>query len=284
MPKVVGIKFKKTPKIYYFAAEKHNFALKDGVIVETARGLEYGTVAMLPFDVEDDKIVGTLKPIVRIATKEDKAKHERLEARRLETMKIASAKIEKSGLNMKLVDVKFTFDEQKLILYFTSESRVDFRELVRDLASVFHVRIELRQIGSRDECKMMGGLGVCGRPCCCSDCNLDYPRVTIKMAKNQGLALNPGKINGLCGNLMCCLEYENEYYSEVNKLMPKIGSEVTLPDESKGTVASINHLKKTVTVKIQGKEDVLTFTEYPLEQIKFKTKNGESEGEDKEAQ
>ncbi len=279
MPKVVGIRFKKTPKVYYFGAENYNYVLGGGVIVETARGLEYGTVAMLPIDVEDDKIVGTLKPIIRIATEEDRKKHETLEARHDETMRIAAERIEKCGLEMKLVDAKFTFDDQKLILYFTAEGRVDFRELVRELASVFHVRIELRQIGSRDECKMLGGLGVCGRPCCCSDYNLDYPHVSIKMAKNQGLALNPGKINGLCGNLMCCLEYENDYYAEVNKLMPKVGSEVSLSDGTKGTVVSLNQLKKSVTVKTQGKDDTFTFSEVPLDQISFKAKNADEENE-----
>ncbi len=282
MPKVVGVRFKKTPKVYYFGAENYDYVLGGGVIVETARGLEYATISMLPVEVPEDKIVGTLKPVVRIASEEDKNRFERLEAKRDETMKIASEKVIKSGLEMKLVDAKYTFDEQKLILYFTAEGRVDFRELVRDLASVFHVRIELRQIGSRDECKMIGGLGVCGRPCCCSDHNLDYPRVTIKMAKNQGLALNPGKINGLCGNLMCCLEYENEYYSEVNKLMPKVGSEVVLPDGTKGNVSSLNQLKKTVTVKVQGKDDTFSFCEYPLDQIKFKAKNGASDDDAKE--
>ncbi|MCH5164284.1 MAG: stage 0 sporulation family protein [Clostridiales bacterium] len=285
MPKVVGIRFKKTPKIYYFEAGDHDYIEGCGVIVETARGVEYGNAVIMPMDVEDDKIVGTLKPIIRIATDKDKENHEALEAKRAETMKLASEKIIASGLPMKLVDAKYTFDGAKLIVYFTAEGRVDFRELVRELASVFHVRIELRQIGSRDECKMVGGMGPCGRPCCCSAYNLEYSHVSIKMAKNQGLALNPGKINGLCGNLMCCLDYENEYYSEVNKMMPKMGSEVQLSDGSKGIVSALNQLKKTVTVKVlSSKDDSFSFSEVPLDSIKFKTKNSGVEDEESEAQ
>lgn len=273
MPKVVGIRFKKTPKIYYFEAGEHDYFKGCGVIVETARGVEYGELAMMPMDVPEEKIVSALKPIIRIATDSDIEQHEKMEAKRAETMKLASEKIVKSGLPMKLVDVKYTFDGLKLILYFTAEGRVDFRELVRELASVFHVRIELRQIGSRDECKMVGGIGPCGRPCCCAAHNLEYSHVSIKMAKNQNLALNPGKINGLCGNLMCCLGYENEYYSEINKLMPKMGSQVTLNDGTKGTVSALNQLKKSVTVKVQGKDDTFTFVDAPLDEIKFKPKN-----------
>lgn len=280
MPKVVGIRFKKTPKIYYFEAGDHEYSEGCGVIVETARGVEYGNAVIMPMDVTDDKIIGTLKPIIRIATDKDKENHEALESKRAETMRLASEKIIASGLPMKLVDAKYTFDGAKLIVYFTAEGRVDFRELVRELASVFHVRIELRQIGSRDECKMIGGMGPCGRPCCCSAYNLEYSHVSIKMAKNQGLALNPGKINGLCGNLMCCLDYENEYYAEINKLMPKMGSEVQLSDGSKGIVSSLNQLKKTVTVKVQDKDDSFSFSEVPLDSIKFnKTKSSTAEEE-----
>ena len=282
MPKVVGIRFKKTPKIYYFEAGDHEYSEGCGVIVETARGVEYGNAVIMPMDVTDDKIIGTLKPIIRIATDKDKENHEALESKRAETMRLASEKIIASGLPMKLVDAKYTFDGAKLIVYFTAEGRVDFRELVRELASVFHVRIELRQIGSRDECKMIGGMGPCGRPCCCSAYNLEYSHVSIKMAKNQGLALNPGKINGLCGNLMCCLDYENEYYAEINKLMPKMGSEVQLSDGSKGIVSSLNQLKKTVTVKVQDKDDSFSFSEVPLDSIKFnktKSSTAEEEGE-----
>ena len=276
MPKVVGVKFKNTPKIYFFEAEDYEYTQDCGVIVKTARGVEYGEVVMLPTDVSDDKIVGQLKPIIRIATDKDKEQFEQLEAKRPQTMKIALEKIQASGLPMKLVDVKYTFDSQKLILYFTAADRVDFRELVRELASAFHVRIELRQIGARDECKMLGGIGPCGRPCCCATHNMDYAHVSIKMAKNQGLALNPGKINGLCGSLMCCLDYENEYYAEVNKIMPKVGSEVTLVSGSKGIVTAINQLKMSVTIKEKSKDDAVVYNTVPLQEIKFK-KNESSE-------
>lgn len=282
MPKVVGIRFKKTPKIYYFEAGDYNYEKGNGVIVETARGVEYGEVAMLPMDVEENKVVSPLKPIIRIATDKDKEQHEELESRRSETMKVAGEKIASSGLNMKLVDARYTFDGTKLILYFTADGRVDFRELVRELASVFHVRIELRQIGSRDECKATGGLGPCGRVCCCAEYNLEYSHASIKMAKNQGLALNPGKISGLCGNLMCCLSYENDYYTEVNKLMPKMGSEVQLADGSSGIVNSINQLKKTVVIKTQNKDDTFSFAEVPLDDLKFKARD-EAEETDGEA-
>lgn len=277
MPKVVGIRFKKTPKIYYFEAGDYAYEPGSGVIVETARGIEFGEVALMPTDVPDEKVVSPLKPIIRLATSKDKEQHEALESKRDEAMRIAEEKIRNSGLEMKLVDAKYTFDGLKLILYFTAEGRVDFRELVRELAAAFHVRIELRQIGGRDECRMVGGIGPCGRPCCCSQHNLEYAHVSIKMAKNQNLALNPGKINGLCGNLMCCLGYENEYYAEVNKLMPKIGSSVTMKDGSTGTVGAINQLKKSVTVKVQGKDDTFNFVEVPLADLEFKSKEEKDE-------
>ncbi|MBR2971081.1 MAG: hypothetical protein IKC48_04745 [Clostridia bacterium] len=280
MPKVVGVKFSNTAKIYYFEPREHEYTQDCGVIVETARGIEYGTVALLPMDISEDKIVGQLKPIIRVATPKDTAQYKELEARRVETMTIAHEKIKASGLDMKLVDAKYNFDGQKLVLYFTADERVDFRELVRELASTFHTRIELRQIGARDECKMLGGIGPCGRPCCCAAHALDYAHVSIKMAKNQGLALNPGKINGLCGSLMCCLEYENDYYTEVNKLMPKVGSEVSLADGAKGVVTAINQLKKTVTVKTQNKDDSFTYSTVTLDELNaYKENEVEKEAE-----
>lgn len=279
MPKVVGIRFKKTPKIYYFDAGENEYEKGGGVIVETARGVEYGEVALLPTEVPDEKVVGSLKPIIRLATSADTERFHSLEAKRPELMKLAAEKIEARGLPMKLVDAKYTFDSSKVILYFTAENRVDFRELVRDLAAIFHVRIELRQIGSRDECKMVGGLGPCGRVCCCCDHNLEYERVSVKMAKNQGLAVNPGKINGMCGNLMCCLGYENDYYTEINKLMPKMGSEVTLDDGRKGSVVELNHIKKEVTVKVFGKDDEYTFVDAPLDKLTFTKRQYEEKPE-----
>ncbi|MBQ4049250.1 MAG: stage 0 sporulation family protein [Clostridia bacterium] len=271
MPKVVGIKFKSTAKTYYFDPGDRVFELNKGVIVETARGVEYGKVVMLPTEVSEDKIVSPLKPVIRIANEDDEKLYKKLEDKRDDAIKIATEKIEKSGLNMKLVDVEYTFDQSKLIIYFTADGRVDFRELVKELASAFHIRIELRQIGARDECKMLGGLGPCGRACCCSDHMNEYARVSIKMAKNQNLSLNPGKISGLCGRLMCCLSYENNFYAEVNKKMPKMDSEVVLKDGRMGKVCAINQLKESVSVKINENDNIF-IAEVPLTEIKFKGK------------
>lgn len=271
MPKVVGIKFKTSPKVYYFAADDHNFTEGGGVIVETAKGLEYGTVAMLPKEVGDDEIVSPLKPIARVATERDEAKVKEYEAKHDETMRTVTEIIEKSKLEMKPVDAEYTFDGSKLVVYFTADGRVDFRDLVKELASAFHKRIELRQIGARDECKMLGGIAPCGRACCCSDHMSDYAHVTIKMAKNQNLSLNPAKISGLCGRLMCCLAYENAHYVETNKKMPKMGSCVFTADKRKGTVAGINQLKETVRVKFE-EGDKVEFADVKLTDIVSKGK------------
>ncbi len=268
MAKVIGVKFKSSPKIYYFEAGKHTYTENCGVIVETARGVEFGTVALLPHEVSNDKIVPPLKPIIRVATQSDYKTKEELEGRRDSTIAIVEQKIRESGLEMKLVDVEYTFDAAKLIVYFLAEGRVDFRELVKELAAVFKLRIELRQIGARDECKMLGGLGPCGRACCCSDHISKFAHVTIKMAKNQNLSLNPGKISGLCGRLMCCLEYENPYYVEVNKKMPKLGSEVVLNDGKSGKVTDINQIKETVSLRVDTKDrDGFEIITVPLSQI-----------------
>jgi len=271
MIKVIGVRFRTAGKVYFFDPLEYDIKRGDHVIVETARGVEYGKTVMLPTDVEEDRIVAPLKPIMRIATEEDEKLYQKLEEKRPEAFKIASEKIEKSGLNMKLVDVEYTFDQTKLIIYFTADSRVDFRELVKELAAAFHIRIELRQIGARDECKMLGGLGPCGRACCCSDHMSEYARVSIKMAKNQNLSLNPTKISGLCGRLMCCLSYENSFYAEVNKKMPKMDSEIVLNDGRKGIVCAINQLKESVNVKINDNDNIIML-EVPLKDIKFKGK------------
>ena len=256
MPKVVGVKFKKSSRVYYF--ESGEFEYKDGipVIVETARGTEMGYITMLPTIVDEDKIVAPLKPIVRLATQKDVEQIEKLEEKRIEALKISAQKIADSNLEMKLTDCEYTFDGTKLIIYFTADGRVDFRDLVKDLASAFHVRIELRQIGARDECKMLGGLGPCGRPCCCANHMPDYAHVTIKMAKNQGLSLNPTKISGLCGRLMCCLSYENEVYAEANKVLPSIGDKITTLDGKEGVVVALHHLKGSVRIKIQDGDKI----------------------------
>lgn len=256
MPKIVGIKFRRTPKVYYFAAGDHKYTEGAGVVVETAKGQEYGTVAMLPKEVDEKEIVQPLKPIIRLATRHDDEKMAAYEAKHAEVMRVATEKIEASKLDMKLVDAEYTFDGSKLVLYFTADGRVDFRDLVKELASAFHIRIELRQIGARDECKMLGGIAPCGRACCCSDHMSEYAHVTIKMAKNQNLSLNPTKISGLCGRLMCCLAYENAHYAETNKKMPKLGSTVTTTDKRRGVVTALNQLKETVRIKIEANDKV----------------------------
>ncbi|MCL2675851.1 MAG: stage 0 sporulation family protein [Firmicutes bacterium] len=271
MPTVIGVKFKRTPKMYYFEAGTLQYKINCGVIVETARGVEYGTVGMLPREIPESKIVAPLKPVLKIATDDDKIKAEEMEQKRPDAMRLAAEIIAKNGLEMNLVDAQYTFDGAKLILYFIAENRVDFRELVRELATAFRARIELKQIGARDECKLKGGLGPCGRACCCSDYINDFAHVTIKMAKNQNLSLNPGKISGLCGRLMCCLSYENAYYAEVNKRMPKLGSEVKTKDGRTGTVLSVCQLKETVTLRV-SEGDNYGFAVYGLADLLFKGK------------
>ena len=267
--KVIGIKFKEGGKIYYFAPKK-NEKYEEGmqVIVETSKSVEFATVAFPPKEVDESEVVQPLKPILRIATDKDREQIRKNAERKPQAMKIAQEKVEKHNLKMKLIDCEFTFDGSKIIFYFSADGRVDFRELVKDLASVFHIRIELRQVGARDETKLLGGIAPCGRECCCAGAMPDFRKVSIKMAKVQGLSLNLGKISGLCGRLMCCLSYENDYYSEVYKKMPKVGSEVSTPD-GKGTVVSDNMLKLTVRVKIE-KDGSLVYKDYPLKDIRFK--------------
>ena len=269
MPKIVGVRFKDIGKIYYFSPNDIEFEVGDGVIVETVRGVEFGKVALAVREVEESALVSPLKPVIRKATDKDFETAKRNLDKKADAMKVAKEKIEKHKLNMKLIDCEFTFDNTKVIFYFTSETRVDFRELVKDLASHFRIRIELRQVGIRDEAKLLGGLGPCGRACCCSSCLGDFARVSIKMAKTQGLSLNPGKISGLCGRLMCCLQYENDYYSETYKLMPKINSEIKTPD-GKAIVLSNDMLKKIVTAKITLKDGSVEIKNYPLDKIKAK--------------
>ncbi|MCL2555934.1 MAG: stage 0 sporulation family protein [Firmicutes bacterium] len=281
--KVVGIKFKKNPKTYYFDPLNFEYALGDGVVLETARGVEFGVVTALPFEVKKEEIIQPLKPVLRKASDEDAKQSELMELKAKESIKIADEKIKKSCLDMNLSDAEYTLDGTKLILYFTSDNRVDFRDLVKELAHTFKSRIELRQIGSRDECKIKGGLGPCGRACCCSVHLKDFEQSSIKMAKNQGLSLNPQKISGLCGRLMCCLSYENKHYQEVNKRMPKMGAEAVTSGGLKGIVAGIHHLKETITLKIYEK-DVYRFESFPLKEVKFKGKSAamDSDGESEE--
>ena len=272
MEKIVGIKFKNTSKVYYFAPAKENETYEpgSGVIVETAKGQEYGTVVFGIREVPDDEVVRPLKPIIRKTSKKDDALIKENEKKIPKAIEDAEEKISALGLDMKLVGAEYSFDGKKLIFYFTADGRIDFRDLVKELASAFKVRIELRQIGIRDETKLVGGLGPCGRECCCSSCVPDFKKVSIKMAKTQGLSLNPTKISGLCGRLMCCLEYENGYYSEIFKKMPKLGSTVSTP-EGDGVVITNNMLKLLVKVKISKSDGSEVYKDFDLKDVKFKS-------------
>ena len=279
MTKVVGIKFKNGGKLYYFSPKAGDtYTRNTPVVVETSRGLEFAWVAYPEKEVEDDEVVQPLKPIIRIATDKDKEFFAACEEKKPQAMQICREKIQKHGLEMKLVDCEYAFDGSKITFFFTSANRVDFRELVKDLASTFHNRIELRQVGTRDETKYLGGLAPCGRICCCAGNMPEFKKVSVKMAKTQGLSLNPGKISGLCGRLMCCLSYENDYYAEAFKKMPKIGAEVGSPD-GKAIVASVNMLKMEVKVKIDDKNGGWIYKDFPVDQIRFK-KNHQPEKED----
>ncbi len=251
MVEIVGIRFKNVGKIYYFNPCGMKFSEGDFAIVETARGVEYGKVSIANKQVEDSEILTPLKPVLRPATDEDKRVNEENLRKSKEAYEIGMEKINKHNLNMKLVEVEYTFDGSKILFYFTADGRVDFRELVKDLASVFRTRIELRQIGVRDEAKMLGGLGVCGRKLCCHSFLGEFIPVSIKMAKEQGLSLNPTKISGTCGRLMCCLKYEQDTYEDMGKDMPTVGSTVQTPD-GKGYVISIMTLKHQVFVKFEN--------------------------------
>ncbi len=263
---IVGLKYRTTAKVYYFDPIGIDFQLDEGAIVETPRGLEYASVVIPNKEVDDSEIVPPLKPVVRKATKEDDAQMRKNLQDKDEALKITRAKIAEMEIPMKLVDAEYTFDRSKLIFYFTADGRVDFRELVRALASIFKTRIDLRQIYERDDIKMRGALAPCGRPCCCTTHLPDFEKVSIKMAKVQGLSLNPQKINGVCGRLMCCLKYENDYYSQTFKLMPKVGSRVQTPD-GEGSVESNNLLEQTARVKIMLKDGSFDVKTYHIEDM-----------------
>ena len=286
MIKVVGIKFKNGGKLYYFAPKAGDVYERNmPVIVETSRGIEYAWVAHPEREIADDEIVSPLKPVLRIATEKDIEKYKAFEDKKPESMKICKEKIAKHGLQMKLVDCEFSFDSGKITFFFTSENRVDFRELVKDLAATFHTRIDLRQVGIRDETKYLGGIAPCGRVCCCAGNMPEFKKVSVKMAKAQNLSLNPGKISGLCGRLMCCLGYEIEHYTESAKLLPKVGAEVGTPD-GKATVIALNMLKMLVRVKIDDHNGGFIFKEYPSSELQFKkqpqNQNEKTEDEDEE--
>lgn len=254
MEKVVGVKFKKAGKMYYFSPGDYDVKVDDNVIVETARGLEFGTVIMGCKQVPEGEIVSPLKSIIRIADEKDKKKHSDNLGKKEEALRKCQEKIDKHQLEMKLIDVEYTFDNSKVIFYFTADGRVDFRELVKDLASVFHTRIELRQIGVRDEAKMIGGIGHCGKPLCCHSWMSEFEPVSIKMAKTQNMSLNPTKISGICGRLMCCLKYENDIYNELRRGMPDTGETIKTPD-GLAVVYDTNILASTVRVRLIQEDD-----------------------------
>ena len=273
MAKIIGVKFKNTAKVYYFSPLNGTEDYKEGsgVIVETAKGLEYATVVFGIKEVDDSEITRPLKPISRKATEKDEKRMKENAEKIPDALRFAEEKIRELGLQMKLIGCEYSFDGKKLTFFFSADNRIDFRELVKILAGNFHTRIELRQVGIRDETKILGGIAPCGRTCCCAGCMSDFGKVTIKMAKNQGLHLNPTKISGLCGRLMCCLEYENDYYEKACKKVPKVGSSVGTP-EGEGIVVSNDMLKMITKVKI-GKDGGEVYKDFPVDRLKFKKPN-----------
>lgn len=269
MTRVIGVRFRNVGKIYYFSPKNLEIKSGDHVIVETARGVEYGNVVLPPRDVEDEKVVQPLKEVIRIANTQDDKKEESNRKREKEAYQICLKKIKEHGLEMKLIDVEYTFDNNKVLFYFTADGRIDFRELVKDLAAIFKTRIELRQIGVRDETKILGGIGICGRALCCHTYLSEFAPVSIKMAKEQNLSLNPTKISGVCGRLMCCLKNEEETYEELNRKLPVVGDRVNTPEGLRGEVQSVNVLRQLVKV-IVDVDDEKEIREYAVEDLKFK--------------
>lgn len=284
MTKVIGVRFRNAGKIYYFAPGKLEIKNGDRVIVETARGVEFGYVVLGNREVEDNKVVQPLKSVIRMANKEDETRESTNRKKERDAFKVCQEKIRKHNLEMKLIDVEYTFDNNKILFYFTADGRIDFRELVKDLASVFKTRIELRQVGVRDETKIVGGIGICGRALCCHSYLSEFIPVSIKMAKEQNLSLNPTKISGVCGRLMCCLKNEEETYEYLNSKLPGMGDYVTTDDGLKGEVHSVSVLRQTVKVIVTVDRDEKEIREYKVEQLKFKPrrKKGRAEVDDAE--
>ena len=268
MAEVIGVRFKEGGKVYYFDPDRNKLRIGDIVIVETSRGIECGAVAIANKQVADDEIVHPLKKLIRKATKEDRRRLEENKRKEKEALKICEQKVAEHGLEMKLVDVEYTFDNSKILFYFTADGRVDFRALVKDPASVFRTRIELRQIGVRDESKMLGGLGVCGRPFCCSSFLGEFHPVSIKMAKEQGLSLSPTKISGTCGRLMCCLKYEQDAYTDLLKHTPKVGAIVKTP-LGRGLVVETNLLARTLKVKMDNTPDDAAPQSFKVKEVRI---------------
>ena len=272
MTKVIGVRFRKAGKVYYFSPGDADIKAGQHVIVETARGVEYGHVVLGSHEVDDKKVIQPLKPVIRMATAADEEIERRNKEKEKEAFKICLEKIKKHELDMKLIDTEYTFDNNKVLFYFTADGRIDFRDLVKDLASVFKTRIELRQIGVRDETKIVGGIGICGRPLCCASYLSEFIPVSIKMAKEQNLSLDPTKISGVCGRLMCCLKYEEETYEELNGRLPNIGDYVTTDDGLKGEVHSVSILRQLVKVVVTVNGDEKEIREYKVDQLKFRPK------------
>ena len=283
MANVVGIRFRRAGKIYLFSPGNKKIKKGDKVVVETSRGVEFGEIVVPPHDETDDKIIQPLKEVIRMATEEDIAHEAENKKKEIQALDICLQKIHKHELDMKLIDCEYTFDNTKILFYFTADGRIDFRDLVKDLASVFHTRIELRQVGVRDETKILGGLGSCGRELCCHAYLSDFVPVAIKMAKEQNLSLNPVKISGVCGRLMCCLKNEEEVYEELNRKLPSQGDFVTTPDELKGTVSSVNILKQLVKVIVDLPNDEKEVREYHVSEIKFRSRK-KNRAKEKEAE
>lgn len=282
MTKVIGVRFRTAGKIYFFAPGKLEIKQGDNVIVETARGVEFGRVVSGPKDVKDEEVVQPLKSVIRLANDHDRKTVEKNRQKEKEAFRICLEKIKKHKLEMKLVDVEYTFDGNKILFYFTADGRIDFRELVKDLAAVFRTRIELRQIGVRDETKIKGGIGICGRPLCCSTYLTEFSAVSIKMAKEQNLSLNPTKISGLCGRLMCCLTNEEETYEVLNSQLPSVGDTVTTKDGLTGVVNSLSVLRKQVKVVVNLENDEKEIREYRAEDLKFKPRKKKNKKVSKE--
>lgn len=268
MVNVIGVRFRKAGKIYFFDPTDLEIHQGDNVIVETARGIEYGNVVLGQKQVDDEKIIQPLKQVIRVATPEDDEIERRNKEKEKDAFKICLEKIKKHGLEMKLIHAEYTFDNNKVLFYFTADGRIDFRELVKDLAAVFKTRIELRQIGVRDETKIVGGIGICGRPLCCHTFLSEFVPVSIKMAKEQNLSLNPTKISGVCGRLMCCLKNEEEAYEELNSKLPNVGDRVTTVDRLSGEVQSVSVLKQLVKVIVKLENDEKEVREYKVDDLK----------------
>lgn len=269
MTKIVGIRFRNVGKIYYFDPKNYKMQVGDHVIVETARGVEFGRVVLGPKEVGEDEVVHPLKEVLRVATQADEDREQQNRIKEKDAFKICQKKIREHGLEMKLIDAEYTFDNNKVLFYFTADGRIDFRQLVKDLAAIFKTRIELRQIGVRDETKILGGIGICGRSLCCHTYLSEFAPVSIKMAKEQNLSLNQTKISGVCGRLMCCLKNEQETYEELNKKLPGIGDTVTLPDGIQGTVQNVNVLRQRVKVVVEV-NDEKEIQEFPVNELKFR--------------